>query len=56
MHRGLTAVDGTLLPALPKMARTLWVDDQHHAAKLHLHFNVFKGVPDYATLLDGRCP
>jgi hypothetical protein len=52
--RGLTAVDGTLLPALPKMAWALWVDDQHRAAKLHLHFDVFKGVPTYATLTAGN--
>src|SRR5438093_4185091 len=52
--RGLTAVDGTLLPALPKMAWALWVDDQHRAAKLHLHFDVFKGVPTHATLTEGN--
>ena len=51
--RGLTAVDGSLLPALPKMAWALWVDDTHHAAKLHLHFDVFKGVPCQATLTHG---
>ena len=27
--RGLTAVDGSLLPALPKMAWALWKDEQH---------------------------
>ena len=43
--RGLTAVDGSLLPALPKMAWALWVDEHHRAAKLHLPFDVFKGVP-----------
>src|SRR5260370_7866285 len=52
--RGLTAVDGSLLPALPKMAWALWVDEQHRAAKLHLHFDVFKAVPCYATLTDGN--
>lgn len=52
--RGLTAVDGSLLPALPKMAWALWVDERHHAAKLHLHFDVFKGVPCYATVTDGN--
>jgi hypothetical protein len=51
--RGLTAVDGSLLPALPKMAWALWVDETHRAAKLHLHFDVFKGVPRYATLTAG---
>ena len=51
--RGLTAVDGSLLPALPKMAWALWVDDTHRAAKLHLHFDVLKGVPCQATLTHG---
>ena len=27
--RGLTAVDGSLLPALPKMTGALWLDPQH---------------------------
>ena len=52
--RGLTAVDGSLLPALPKMAWALWVDEQHRAAKLHLHFDVFKGVPCHATVTEGN--
>jgi IS4 transposase len=43
--RGLTAVDGSILPALPKMVWALWQDDAHRAAKLHLHFDVLKGVP-----------
>ena len=52
--RGLTAVDGSLLPALPKMAWALWVDDAHRAAKLHLHFDVFKGVPCHASVTEGN--
>jgi hypothetical protein len=52
--RGLTAVDGSLLPALPKMAWALWVDDQHRAAKLHLQFDVLKGVPSTATITAGN--
>ncbi len=52
--RGLTAADGSLLPALPKMAWALWVDDQHRAAKLHLQFDVFKGVPSNASLTAGN--
>ena len=51
---GLTAVDGTLLPALPKMVWALWVDQQHRAAKLHLQFEVFKGVPSRAKVTDGN--
>ncbi|NJO23451.1 MAG: IS4 family transposase, partial [Sphingomonadales bacterium] len=52
--RGLTAVDGSLLPALPKMAWALWVDDQHRAAKMHVHFDVLKGVPIEATVTEGN--
>lgn len=52
--RGLTAVDGSLLPALPKMAWALWVDEDHRAAKLHLHFDVFKGVPCHASVTEGN--
>ena len=52
--RGLTAVDGSLLPALSKMAWALWVDDQHRAVKMHVHFDVLKGVPVEATLTPGN--
>lgn len=51
---GLTAVDGTLLRALPKMAWALWLDERHRAAKLHLHFEVLRGAPIRATLTDGN--
>jgi len=53
--RGLTAVDGSLLPALPKMAWALWMDDSHRAAKVHLHFDVLKGVPADATVTAAAC-
>jgi Transposase DDE domain len=43
--RDLTAVDGSLLPALPRMAWALWQDDQHKAAKMHLAFEVLRGIP-----------
>ena len=52
--QGLTAVDGTLLPALPKMAWALWLDDTHRAGKLHLHFDVLKGVPCAASVTAGN--
>ena len=51
--RGLTAVDGSLLPALLKMAWALWLDEDHRAAKMHVHFDVLKGVPVEATLTAG---
>ena len=52
--RGLTAVDGSLLPALPKMAWALWLDPEHRAAKMHVHFDVLKGVPVEATVTAGN--
>jgi hypothetical protein len=52
--RGLTAVDGTLLTALPQMAWALWVDDENRAVKMHLHFDVLKGVPVEATVTAGN--
>jgi IS4 transposase len=51
--RGLTAVDGSLLPALPRMLWALWQDDSHHAAKMHLQFDILKGVPCDATITPG---
>ncbi len=41
----IKAVDGTLLPALPKMLWALWQDDQHRAAKLHLEMDIFNQAP-----------
>ncbi len=50
----LTAVDGTLLKALPKITWALWIDEQHKAVKNHVHFEILKGVPVAATLTDGN--
>ena len=52
---GLTAVDGSIFAALPKMVWALWMDAKHRGVKLHLHFNVFKGVPCQATLTPAAC-
>lgn len=48
--RGLTAVDGSLLPALPRMVWALFQDASHRAAKMHVHFDVIKGVPCDVTV------
>jgi hypothetical protein len=45
-----TAVDATLLHALPKMVWALWRDADHRAAKLHLQFDLFKGAPQKPQL------
>jgi hypothetical protein len=50
----LTAVDGTLLKGLPKIAWALWIDDEHKAIKSHVHFEILKGVPVKATITDGN--
>ncbi len=54
LDRRPTAVDGTLLHALPKMVWALWLDEHNHAAKLHLQFDLFKGAPRRATLTEGN--
>jgi hypothetical protein len=51
--QGLIAVDGSLLPALPKMVWALWMNDDHRAAKMHVHFDVFKGIPADVTVTHG---
>src|SRR5436190_7376620 len=53
--RGLTAVDGSVFAALPRMAWALWEDTTHRGVKLHLHFDVLKGVPCEATLTPAAC-
>ena len=50
----LTAVDGTLLHALPKMLWALWLSDEQRAAKMHLEFDILKGVPVRATITNGN--
>lgn len=46
----LVAVDGTLLKALPKMLWALWLDEDHRAAKVHLEFDILKGIPIQAQV------
>jgi len=50
----LTLVDGTLLPALPKLVEAMWQDDEHRAFKLHTHFELLKGVPVRMDLTDAN--
>jgi Transposase DDE domain len=52
---GLTAVDGSIFPALSRMAWALWQDADHRGVKLHLHFDVLKGVPADATVTPAAC-
>ena len=50
----LTAVDGTVLPALPKMVWALWKDEEHRGVKAHVHFEILKGVPVSAVITEGN--
>jgi len=52
--KNLTAVDGSLRPALPRRTWALWLDDDHQAAKLHVHFEVRRGIPVQATVTTGN--
>jgi hypothetical protein len=45
MLRNLVAVDGSLLPGLPRMTWALWQDERHRAAKMHVQFEVLRGIP-----------
>jgi hypothetical protein len=46
----LTAVDGSIFRAFPRMAWALWKDAKHRGIKLHLHFDVFCGMPTDASI------
>ena len=53
--KGITAVDGSIFTAMPRMAWALWQDADHRGVKLHLHFDVLKGVPADATVTPAAC-
>lgn len=50
----LIAVDGSLLPALPKMAWALWQDSTHRAAKMHVAFQVVQQIPIQVSVTAGN--
>jgi len=52
--QNLVAVDGSLLPACSRMAWALWVDEQHRAAKMHVHFEVLRGIPIQVKVTAGN--
>lgn len=54
LQQDLIAVDGTLLPALPKMLWALWLDEQNRAAKLHLALDIESHVPVDARITHGN--
>jgi hypothetical protein len=48
------AADGSLLDALPKMLWAHWIGEHDKAVKVHLQFDIFRGVPVKAQLTDGN--
>jgi len=52
--KGLTVVDGSYFNSIAHTAWALWSTEQP-AAKLHLHFSVFEGVPRQAIVTPGKC-
>jgi hypothetical protein len=52
--QALTAVAGSQLPALPKMAWALWQDAQPRAAKRHVAFAVLRQIPVGVTVTAGN--
>jgi hypothetical protein len=54
----LTAVDGTIVKALPRLAEAMWLktkDGQpQHAWRLHTHFDVLRSVPTRMRRTDAR--
>jgi hypothetical protein len=45
LRQVLTVVDGTILPALPRMTWAVWLSDTDRGAKAHVDFEVLKGAP-----------
>jgi hypothetical protein len=50
----LKLIDGTLLPALPRMHWALWLNDTNRAAKLHLKFSVLRQAAAEALITAGN--
>lgn len=54
----VTLVDGTLLKALPRITEAMWLSTrtgtEHHAWRLHAHFELDKHTPVRMDLTDGR--
>jgi hypothetical protein len=50
----ITLVDGSLLPALPKLVEAMWLDDRNKAFKIHTHFELLKSVPVRMDLTNGN--
>ena len=50
----LVAIDGSLLPALPRRVWAVWQDERHRAAKMHVAFAALRQVPVGVTVTAGN--
>lgn len=53
--RGLTAVDGSVFSGVARMVWALWKSPAETGVKLHLHYDVFTGVPCDAQVSPAAC-
>lgn len=54
LDKEVCAIDGSLLPALPRMAWALWQDEEHTAAKLHLKYSIPRACPCGVLITEGN--
>ena len=54
LRQVLTVVDGTILPALPRMTWAVWLGDTDRAAKAHVQFEVLKGAAVGVQITEGN--
>jgi hypothetical protein len=54
LRQVLTVVDGTILPALPRMTWALWLGDYDRAAKAHVQFDVRSSAPVGVEITEGH--
>jgi len=54
LGQAVTAVDGTVLPALPRMTWAVWLGDRKRGAKAHVHFDVRRSAPTEAQVTDAN--
>lgn len=50
----LVAADSSVIEALPRMVWALWLRKEHNGVRLHLDFDILKGIPVAAEVTAGR--
>ena len=50
----ILAVDGTFFAVAPRIAWAIYNSKQTGSVRVHMHFDILRGVPDHATLTAGQ--